>query len=309
MKFDVVVNDILSVMVTADATSSSNERTRLLALANDFEDNVWRFRKFHDCIWNNIAETSLSAKERASLTDQSMTVLRRSAMNLRLTDKDNDAGQGSEIAEILMYAVMKHHYKALPVIPKIFYKQNKNDPAKGADSVHIVLAQMDDDFTLWLGESKFYSDIGNSRLDKVIASVSDLLATEKIKKENSIIVGLTDLDELVEDGSVRSKIRNALGSDRSIDTLKPRLHVPILLLYECSITAKSMSMSEAYLKEICEHVKERAVEYFRRQSLKLSSIPGYENINFHLIVFPVPNKKRIVGDFVSFANVLRGGGL
>ena len=47
--------------------------------------------------------------------------------------------EGSELAEILLYGIMHHHYKALPVVPKIFNKQNSNDNAKGADSVHIVL--------------------------------------------------------------------------------------------------------------------------------------------------------------------------
>lgn len=306
MNFDVVVDDALSVLATPGAEMQIEDRRRLLALANDFEDKSWRYDRFHDFIWNNIAETSLSARERSSLSEQTYTALKRSAMNLRLTDNLDDSGRGSEIAEILMYAVMKHHYKALPVVPKIFYKQNKNDPAKGADSVHIVIAQTSKDFTLWFGESKFYSDINNARLDKVVASVADLLTTEKIKKENSIIVGLTDLDELVLDVALRAQIRAALDGDRSVDKLRKRLHVPILLLYECAITAGASVMSEDYLVQIREHVSGRAVEYFKRQAKKLSSIPGYDDISFHLIVFPIPNKEKIVKDFISFANILKG---
>ncbi|WP_457825501.1 HamA C-terminal domain-containing protein, partial [Staphylococcus aureus] len=89
------------------------------------------------------------------------------------------------------------HYKALPVVPKIYYKQNRNDNAKGADSVHIVIADDGADFSLWLGESKFYSDIGDARLDKVVQSVLEMLNSEKIRKENSIIMGLTDLGDLI----------------------------------------------------------------------------------------------------------------
>ena len=50
---------------------------------------------------------------------------------------------------------MKNHYKALSAIPKIFYKQNDNDNAKGSDSVHIVI-DPNGGFQLWLGEAKFY---------------------------------------------------------------------------------------------------------------------------------------------------------
>lgn len=65
---------------------------------------------------------------------------------------------------------MKDHYSALPIVPKIFYKQNKKDEAKGSDSVHIVIESRDS-FSLWFGESKFYNSIENARLDKIISSV------------------------------------------------------------------------------------------------------------------------------------------
>ena len=52
---------------------------------------------------------------------------------------------------------MKHHYGALSAVPKIFYKQNVQDNAKGADSVHIVLNN--NDFSIWFGEAKFYPNL------------------------------------------------------------------------------------------------------------------------------------------------------
>lgn len=39
--------------------------------------------------------------------------LKRAAENLRLTDKEQDISKGSELAEIVLYAIMKHKYKAL----------------------------------------------------------------------------------------------------------------------------------------------------------------------------------------------------
>lgn len=309
MSYDVVVDAVLTTLAASgEADAGSDERKRLLGLVNDYEDQCWRYQRFQDFVWNNIAQTSLSARERASMADGAMSHLRRSAMNLRLTDNEKDPGRGSEIAEIVLYAVMRQHYHALPVVPKIFYKQNKNDNAKGADSVHIVLAQNQDDFTLWLGESKFYSDIGDARLDKVVASVADLLTTDKIKKENSIIVGLSDLEELVADAALRAKIRAALADDRSIDNLKPRLHVPILLLHECGITSKASQLSKAYLDAVRDQFQARAAEYFRRQGDKIGVLPGYQDIHFHFIVFPVPDKARIVKDFMAVAQMMKGGG-
>ena len=73
------------------------------------------------------------------LDQPSSIVLKKACKNLRLTNSNVDNGEGSEIAEILLYAFMQEHFKALSVVPKIFYKQNSNIYALGADSVHIVL--------------------------------------------------------------------------------------------------------------------------------------------------------------------------
>jgi hypothetical protein len=308
MNFDIVIDTALATVGAAEEGRSSpiDERKRILAFANDFEDKQWRHGHFNQFIWNNISETALSARERASLADSAFTSLQRSAMNLRLTDAETDPGRGSEIAEIAMYAVMKHHFHALPVVPKIFYKQNKNDYAKGADSVHIVIASSGDDFTLWFGESKFYKDIKDARLDKVVESVSEMLATDKIKKENSIVVGLTDLNELITNDTLRQKLRAALDASRSIDKLKPILHVPILLLHECPLTASATDYDDVYISNLKAQVSDRAAEYFKRQAAKLGHLAGYDKINFHLIVFPVPNKATIVNSFIATANALKG---
>jgi Cap4 SAVED domain len=112
-----------------------------------------------------------------------------------LPTAEQDARKGSELAEIVLYGIMRHKYGALPVVPKIFYKQNTQDNAKGADSVHIVL-NPDEDFSLWFGEAKFYSSIEDARLGSIIESVKTSLGTEKLKKENAIIVNLPELDHL-----------------------------------------------------------------------------------------------------------------
>jgi hypothetical protein len=308
MQLDVIVDESLVTISATGTPSSSESRNSLLALANDFEDGSWRYSRFHDLVWNNLSQTSLSARERESMVEEGFSKLRQAAMNLRLTDSQTDPGKGSEIAEIMLYAVMKHHYKALPVVPKIFYKQNRNDNAKGADSVHIVVANQGDEFSLWLGESKFYNDISDARLDKVVESVSEMLQSEKIRKENSIIVGLSDLEDLIGQTPVLHKIRTALDRDRSIDLLKPLLHIPILLLHECQITAGAVAMTAQYRDSLQAHLRTRAERYFLKQAAKIGAVAGYGDIHFHLIALPVPDKTRIVFDFVKFADLLRGYG-
>jgi len=297
LNFDILINEnFLSFNPDSDLEPVDNKN--VLTLLNDFEDSKWRYKKFQNFVWDNIAETALSQNERDSLSDHSHSLLTAAASNLRLTDSSKDIGKGSELAEIVLYGIMKHHYKALPVVPKIFYKQNVQDNAKGADSVHIVLDE-NKDFTLWFGEAKFFSSIEDSRLLNVIKSVKNSLDTGKLKKENAIVTNIQDLKSLIDDEDLNNRIRDALNPKESIDKLKPKLHIPILLLHQCDHTCKATHINNEYREKIVNWHKSRAEAFFKKQIKHIGNIVGYSDITFHLILFPVPVKTAIVDKFIS----------
>lgn len=300
MSFEILINTSFT-NINSDNTITPTDNKSIVSMINGFEDNDWRYNHFQNFIWDNIAETSLSYKERESLVNNHHSLLTYAAKNLRLSDKDGDISKGSEIGEIILYAIMKHYFNALPVVPKIFYKQNAQDNAKGADSVHIVI-EGGDDFSIWFGEAKFYNSIEDARLGEIITSVENSLSTEKLKKENSIITNVSDLDILIGDEILRNKIKAALSPRESIDLIKPKLHIPILLLHECEITQKQKVISDDYRNEIIEFHKKRAESYFKKQIAKIGGLPMYSEVKFHLILFPVPLKKTIVDKFVSIAD-------
>ena len=289
---------------TSDLSSIDNKN--ILSIINGFEDETWRISCFNQYIWDNVAQTALSSDERDKLIGRPSTILTESSSNLRLTDNVKDDTRGSEIAEILLYGLMADYYGALPVIPKIFYKQNKNDFVKGADSVHIVVNEDQSDFSLWLGEAKFYKSIEDPRLYKIVDSVKDMLSTEKIKKENSIITNLNDLKKIGLKDDLYTNILNYLNKETSIDVLKPKLHIPILLLHECTITKSAKEQNKDYINEIKRYHIDRTKSYVSKQINSLSgSIKKYSEISFHIILFPVPSKKEIVDSFMRKAKVYK----
>lgn len=305
IKFEVLIDDIFSI-VTNDATLSPIENKKVFSLVNDFEDGKWRHQRFLNFIWNNIKETALSYKERQSLAlEGEDSVLTQAAVNLRLSDSDTDFGKGSEIAEIVLYGLMRSYYNAIPIVPKIFYKQNNNDNAKGADSVHIVI-ESETDFSLWFGESKFYNSIEDARLGTIINSVKESLTLKKLRKENAIITSLSDIYEYEEiSESLRTRIVETLSQEKSIDTIKPILNIPILLLYECQITKEASELSDEYKQKVIEHQKDRATSYFKKQLKIAPEVHMYSQINFHIILFPVPEKEPIVKKFIAKAELYR----
>lgn len=296
MDFEILIDDTFLQLIPSSKLAPAGNK-HILTLLNDYEDAEWRYKKFQEFIWDNIAETALSKKERDSLAGNPYSVLIAAAANLRLTDTEDDVGKGSELAEIVLYGIMKHHYGALPVVPKIFYKQNSQDNAKGADSVHVVLVGQDD-FTLWFGEAKFFTSIENDRLLDVIRSIKNALDSGKLKKENTIITNVQDFNTLIEDDTLRNKIKEALHPKKSIDKLKPRIHVPILLLHECGHTCKAKFIDDNYREEITAWHKNRAEAFFEKQIKHLSEIVCYADVTFHLILFPVPKKREVVDKFV-----------
>jgi Cap4 SAVED domain len=297
MEFEVLIDESFTG-VSTEALEGHTGNKHVLSLINDFEGGGWRFQKFRRFIWDNIAETALTVRERAALSTQAGSLLGAAAQKLRLTDQSGDVGQGSELAEIVLYGIMRRHYKALSVVPKIFHKQNVQDNAKGADSVHIVVTGTDE-FSLWMGEAKFYSSIDDVRLQNIVDSVGNSLKPDKLKKENSIITNVSDLSDLKLNPALERKIRESLDKTRSLDELKPRLNIPILLLHECAITASAKELSPIYKDNVIEFHKGRATAYFKKQLKSLASTFKYEDIKFHVILFPVPSKSAIIATFCS----------
>lgn len=305
MHFEIIIDESFTHLST-DKSLQPVSNKMALSMLNDFEDGKWRYSKFRNFIWDNICETALSQMEREKLANQSHSLLTLAAKHLRLTDKVTDIGHGSELAEIVLYGIMKHHYKALPVVPKIFYKQNSNDNAKGADSVHIVL-EGGDNFSIWFGEAKFYNGINDARLSSIIDSVGNSLKTEKLKKENSIITNIGDIDHLIDNEELLNKIKLSLSNKNSIDSLKPKINIPILILHECKITSNADEINDSYINKVKTYHIDRINSYFTKQITALSgSVHKYKDIKFHIILFPIPNKQKIIEQFVDNVNYYKG---
>lgn len=295
VNFEISINERFSEINTTLGLNPIDKK-HVLGLMNDFENGEWRYPEFHKYIFDNIAETALSVKEKESLVMSPYSTLTNSAKNFRMSE---DVGKGSELCEVLLYGIMKDHYGALPIVPKIFYKQNSQDYAKGADSVHIVITDEGKDFTLWFGEAKFYTDIHRG-IDSAITSIEHFFSGrgKQIKKENSIITSSSDIDQLGLSENLTAKIKATLDQNMSLDNIRPKINIPILLLYECDITKESKEFTPEYKEKIIKDHKNSANEYFNRQIEKLSNVViQYEKITFHLILFPVPNKEKIVRKF------------
>lgn len=283
------------VLIDEWLMSNDSVNHAMLSLVNDFESNQWRSKKFRNFIINSLKEVALNKKERDALSGNEGDILERAISKMHI---DNSGG---EIGEVFLYGIMKSYYNALPVVPKIFYKQNPNDNAKGADSVHITLEE--NTYHIWLGESKIYNDITGS-INEAVKSVYELLATDKLKKEKSLIMNLNDIEDYLSDADDSKKLlmielKKTLNDRTSLDEMKKILHIPISIIYECEMTKKhlqnpSVCLDDNYKNLIIEFHKNQCGNLSQKIINKLNNIPLIEYIKFHIIIFPIPNKKELV---------------
>ena len=94
------------------------------------------------------------------------------------------------------------------------------------------------------------------------------MSTDKIKKENSIIIGINELSTLDIPDNIVLDIKKLLNKDISIDKIKPLLHIPILILHECNITSKATRLEESYIKSMRDFYIDRVNSYILRNKLK-----------------------------------------
>ncbi|WP_295162766.1 DUF1837 domain-containing protein [uncultured Brachyspira sp.] len=288
IKFDILVDDILkNLNLNIDACYKNY---CLLSLINDYENGQWRINKFVDYLYDRVIEVGLSFEERKILSDYPMSMLKKAISKL----KPNDIEKSGEIGEILLYAIMKDYYNALNVVPKIFYKTNRNTYIHGADSIHITINN--GQINLWLGESKFYKDVKKA-VKNAIESIKSILEDDKLKAEISMAYNSKDLNDMLSfnkiDKNIHENIKLMLDNANSLDKVKKQLHIPILILYECDITLSNNSIDDNYKTNIISCHKKIVKECFLASFDFIKNLYKGEEINFHLILFPVHSKKDI----------------
>ena len=110
---------------------------------------------------------------------------------------------------------------------------------------------------------------------------------------------LPPIDEI--SNNLKSKIIELLSEDTSMDKIKLILNIPILILHECQITKDETELKDEYKENIIKFHKDIATKYFKKQIKNCSSVYLYSKIKFHLILFPVPDKSKIVDKFLTIA--------
>ncbi|MFA8631524.1 DUF1837 domain-containing protein, partial [Xanthomonas campestris pv. campestris] len=156
-------------------------------LCAGYEGKRWRHSVLADFLMESLPDFCLTYSEYNEIGHESaVRMIRKAAKAVYNTDKFKSRG---EFGELLLHVILKMTMGTLPAVSKIYYKDSVNDTVKGFDAVHVVPSKTG--FELWLGEVKFYGNIGAAIRD-VAAELDQHLEADYLRGEFVAILNKVD---------------------------------------------------------------------------------------------------------------------
>lgn len=256
-----------------------------LGLCAGFERGEWREAQLADHVIEWLPEFCLTHSEMNEIGHHNAVRMIRRAANI--VYKSEKYGSRGEFGEVLLHIAMRQVFKTIPAVSKIYYKSASNKTVEGFDAVHVVVGN--DGLELWIGETKFYSDI-----DKAISDVCEEvivhLGTDYLRSEFLLIRNKIDPAWPYAD-----QLEALLDENTSLDDVFNRACIPILLTYNSNVVDKNASSSDEYLSSIREEISKSCQKLRDKISTRYeekfeSDVP----ITIHIILVPLKDKKSLV---------------
>jgi hypothetical protein len=263
---------------------------RMTTLCAGFERGEWRESGFVSHLFDYLLEFAMKWSELRKLN--SATAVRMIEDAARRVYETEKYGQRGEFGELLLHAALRSQFSSEPAVSKLFYKSADNDTVKGFDCVHVV-AGNDGGLELWLGEAKFYADIGDA-IRAALTSLSELTSTDRLKREFVLVSGLVD------DDWPHAPAFKALISDRrSLDEVFQVLRIPVLLTYNSDVVDAATAVDVSY-----ERALRAEVENILGRFKEPDRLPA--DIYVHLILVPLKDKDSFQSAMHSRLRELQG---
>lgn len=187
-----------------------------------------------------------------------------------------------EFGELILHLLLRDYKDTIPLISKIYFRDSLGTTVHGFDAVHIHESSK----TLWLGESKLYTD-GKQGVSALIKDIKEHFLCDYLNSEFGIVsrkIKAIDnipekdywVDLMCESTTLREQLEN--------------INIPLLCTYESSLFTKhSDERVSAFISEY-ESEMRRLKQYFDDNN----DHPLKSNLNIILLLFPVQCKKDLV---------------
>lgn len=251
----------------------------LTAVCAGYELKEWRNGQLAAHLIKWLPEFALTYSELKSLQGYNAAeLLAKAARSVYMSDKYKKRG---EIGELLLHVICREVFKTYPAITKYFYKDSANNTVKGFDAVHVVVSG--NSLELWLGESKFYKNIGQA----IAKAVEDLKAHTKrdyLRAEFVTVRNMIDPSWPHAD-----KLKKLLRVNVSLDKIFDAICIPVLLTYNSDTVAAHTAVTREFVAAFEKEVMAHYETFAAKNSLK--------TVRVHLFLFPAKDKQMLLDEF------------
>lgn len=249
---------------------------RLRGVCAGYESGTWRAERLSRYLMEWLPEFCLSYSEHESIKGaNAVSQLRAAAQTVYDTDKYDRRG---EFGELLLHVLLREAVKTQPAISKIYFKDSVNNTVKGFDAIHVV--DTPSGLELWLGEVKFYKDIGQAITD-VAKELKAHFEDDYLKKEFLLITNKLDPA-----WSGTPKLKQLLHKNTSLDDVVSAIVVPVLLTYESTTTQGYTKASAEYAQKLTDELQKIHTRFKKANSVT--------HVRIELFLFPMVSKQDLL---------------
>jgi len=250
-----------------------------VGLCAGYEANQWRGNKLARHLFNWIPYVALDQENQAEFAQSNyMDKVSLAARHIYKTKKTESRG---EIGELILHIACVQEFGASPVLLKLALKTSSNDTVKGYDGVHYV-ARGEEDFELWLGESKFYTD-PKSAITEAIKSIKEHISADFLDTEKAMIYG-----HIPEHIPNREAVRNLFKEAVSSDELIKKAVFPVLIAYNSNEVSNHNQLCDEYSEALERELSDLVDEFYAK--LK-------EPLKIQLVFVPLGDKAVVIEKF------------
>ncbi len=256
-----------------------------VALCAGFERGKWRNDQLADHVMEWLPEFALNHTELTEMGHNNAVRLTKKAA--KIVYQTEKYGLRGEFGEILLHIAIRQIYETIPAVSKIYYKSAVNKTVEGFDAVHVV--KNNDGIELWIGETKFYNDVGRA-INDVCTEIVDHLETDYLRSEFLLITN--KIDPLWPDAN---SLKELLKESVSLDEVFQRACIPVLLTYDSAAVQSISKSDQEYLDKIRVEIS-AAYKKMRRKLKSEYEARFRENlpITVHVILIPLKDKVTLI---------------
>ncbi len=253
----------------------------ITGLCVGYERDAWRASQFARHIIEWLPEFALKHAELNDMNSgNAVQMIRDAAKRVYQSRKFENRG---EFGELFLHAAIREVFDSHPAISKIYYKTARNDTVKGFDAVHVVGSA--GALELWLGEAKFYSDIGDAVRD-VVKELAAHTQANYLRDEFLLIKGKIDPT-----WPHAGDLEALLSENKSLDEVFSKACIAVLLTYDSDCLSSHSKCDAAYEAAFEAEVRKHHALFAGK------ALPKY--VTIHLILLPLNTKKTLLAELDS----------